>query len=83
MSENKFKVLVKYNRITNELMGKIIKEMTEEEWNKNFNGYFTSIHELCSHIYICDFNWLKRFKLLRNFNLLGFNSPPFRAVKLI
>ena len=73
MSENRFKVLAKYNKITNELMNKIIKELLEEEWNKIFNGYFKSIHELCSHIYICDFNWLKRFKLLRNFTILNKN----------
>ena len=33
--------------------------------------YFKSIHELCSHIYICDFNWLKRFKSLRLFKTLS------------
>ena len=69
MFKNRFRILANYNKITNELMNKIIKEMSEEEWNKIFNGYFKSIHELCSHIYICDFNWLKRFKLLRNFTI--------------
>ena len=73
MSENRFKILANYNKITNELMNKIIKEMSEEEWNKTFNGYFKSVHELCSHIYICDFNWLKRFKLLRYFTILNKN----------
>ena len=67
MPKNTFKILANYNKITNELMNNIIKEMPEEEWNKIFSGYFKTIHELCSHIYICDFNWLKRFKLLRNF----------------
>ncbi len=47
--------------------------MAEEDWDKKFNGFFTSIHELCSHIYIGDFNWLKRFKLLRNFDTLNKN----------
>jgi uncharacterized damage-inducible protein DinB len=64
-----FRLLANYNKITNDLMNKIIKNITEEEWNKKFGGYFRSIHELNSHIYICDFNWLKRFKNLREFNV--------------
>jgi len=71
MSERHFKLLANYNRVTNELMNTIIKEITEEEWNREFNGFFKSIHELCSHIYIGDFNWLKRFKNLRAFNALN------------
>ncbi|HMK65736.1 MAG TPA: DinB family protein, partial [Thermodesulfobacteriota bacterium] len=30
-------------------------------------GYFNSIHSLCNHIYLGDFNWLKRFSKLRPF----------------
>ena len=71
MFKHHFEVLAKYNKITNDLMNNLIKGISEEEWNKAFNGFFKSIHELCSHIYICDFNWLKRFKLLRNFNNLN------------
>ncbi len=71
MSEYGFNVSAKYNKITNDLMNNIIKGMSEEDWDKQFNGFFKSIHELCSHIYICDFNWLKRFKLLRNFDTLN------------
>ena len=66
-----FNLLAKYNKTTNELMNNFIKDLSEENWSKEFNGYFKSIHELCSHIYICDFNWLKKFKLLRNFNILN------------
>jgi len=68
-----FNLLAKYNKTTNELMNNIIKELTEDEWNQEFNGYFKSIHELNSHIYICDFNWLKRFKYLREFIVLRNN----------
>jgi len=71
MFELNYKTLAKYNKITNESMNGIIKNLSEDEWNRNFNGFFKSIHELCSHIYICDFNWLKRFKLLRDFNTLN------------
>jgi uncharacterized damage-inducible protein DinB len=71
MLDNNLKVLAKYNKITNDSMNGILKGVTEEEWDKNFDGYFKSIHELCSHIYICDFNWLKRFKLIRYFDILS------------
>ena len=70
MQDCNFNLLAKYNIITNELMNRIIKKMSERQWNKEFNGYFKSIHELCSHIYIVDFNWLKRFKKLRSFKIL-------------
>ena len=71
MQDCNFNLLAKYNIITNELMNNIIKKLTEEQWNKEFNGYFKSIHELCSHIYIVDFNWLKRFKKLHSFDILN------------
>jgi uncharacterized damage-inducible protein DinB len=71
MFELNFKILANYNKITNEYMNNYIKNISEDQWNKNFNGYFKSIHELCSHIYICDFNWLKRFKMLRLFEILN------------
>jgi len=71
MQDCNFNLLAKYNIITNELMNNIIKKLSEEQWNKEYNGHFKSIHELCSHIYIVDFNWLKRFKKLRNFKILN------------
>ncbi|MDR0494570.1 MAG: DinB family protein [Treponema sp.] len=71
MFELNFKILANYNKITNEYMNNYIRDISEDQWNKNFIGYFKSIHELCSHIYICDFNWLKRFKMLRLFETLN------------
>ena len=41
----------------------------------NLGGYFPSVRSLCSHLYICDFNWLKRIKNLRSFTSL--NDPFF------
>jgi uncharacterized damage-inducible protein DinB len=76
MVENNYKLLARYNKITNEMMNEIIKNLSEEEWNRNFPIFFRSVHELCSHIYIGDFNWLKRFKLLREFKIL--NKDLFR-----
>jgi uncharacterized damage-inducible protein DinB len=63
-----FELLANYNKEANNLMNNIINTLTEEEWNKQFSAFYKSIHKICSHIYIGDYNWLKRFKLLRNFN---------------
>jgi uncharacterized damage-inducible protein DinB len=65
-----FKEFAKYNKLTNESMNNIIGKISEEEWNKEFNGFFKSIYELCSHIYISDFNWLKRFRQVCDFDVL-------------
>jgi uncharacterized damage-inducible protein DinB len=59
-----------YNEKANREMNSFINKTTEEQWNREFNGYFKSIHSLCSHIYIGDFNWLKRFSTLRSFNFI-------------
>jgi uncharacterized damage-inducible protein DinB len=56
-------------------MNEIIKTLSPQEWNKSFGGYFPSVRSLCSHLYISDFNWLKRFKNLREFSPL--NDPFF------
>jgi len=37
------------NKSTNELMNNIIKNISEEEWKKEFNGYYESIYELYTH----------------------------------
>jgi len=71
MQNTNYNIMANYNKITNEFMNDLIKDLSEDSWNKEFNGFFKSIHELCSHIYICDFNWLKRFKKLENFSVLN------------
>ena len=71
MFELNFKVLANYNKTTNEYMNNYIMKISEAQWDKDLNGYFKSIHELCSHIYICDFTWLKRFSALREFKTLN------------
>jgi uncharacterized damage-inducible protein DinB len=71
MFEYNYKLLANYNKIANELMNNEIKNISEKEWNKNFPGYYKSVHELCSHIYISDFIWLKRFKSLCGFETLN------------
>ncbi|MDR3167701.1 MAG: DinB family protein [Treponema sp.] len=70
MDKNAFELFVEYNQRVNRQMNDIIKTLSEDEWNKQFPGYFKSIHELCSHIFIWDYTWLYRFKGLNNFKSL-------------
>jgi uncharacterized damage-inducible protein DinB len=71
MDKDTFELLVKYNKEVNQQMDKIIKTLSEEEWNKQFSGYFKSIHELCSHIFMCDYKVIYRFKAVNNFESLS------------
>ena len=45
------KELAMENKSKNILMNNVIKTLSEDEWNKEFNGFYKSIHELYSHIY--------------------------------
>ena len=74
MQKGTITLFTKYNKSANEAMNGIIKTLSPEEWEKPLGGYFPSVRSLCSHIYICDFNWLKRIKNLRQFTVL---SNPF------
>ena len=70
----------KYNKTVNIKMNKVIKTLSQEEWEKPLGGFFKSVRGLCSHLYISDFNWLKRFSKLRDFNVLReeiFNRDPY------
>jgi uncharacterized damage-inducible protein DinB len=62
MDKNMFEHLSKYNKEVNKKMNEIIKNLSDEEWDKQFSGYFKSIHELCSHIFIADYKMFKRFR---------------------
>ena len=61
MDTKTLRLFSKYNEEVNRKMGSIIDTLTREQWGHKFGGYFNSIYRLCNHIYICDFNWLKRF----------------------
>jgi uncharacterized damage-inducible protein DinB len=67
MNKDTFILLAKYNKTVNENMDAIIKTLSPAEWDKDLGGHFKSVRGLCSHLYICDFNWLKRFSKLRDF----------------
>jgi uncharacterized damage-inducible protein DinB len=79
-----FEAFSEYNKTVNANMNSIIKELTEEEWDRPFPSYWKSIHELCSHIFISDYTWLSRFcefcnftelkRLLNDHDVLNYNS---------
>ena len=71
MDKNTFELLAKYNKEVNQKMNDIIKKLSEEEWDKQFSGYYKSIHDLCSHIFIADYMKLKGFKSLNNFESMS------------
>lgn len=64
------KLFAMYNERTNIKMNEIISELSNIQWERQFNGYFNSIKSMCNHIYIGDFNWLKRFSNLRQFKYI-------------
>jgi len=65
------KLMALYNSSANTRMNEIIRGISDEQWNRDFMGYFRSIKALCNHLYIADYVWLKRFAGLRNFRYMG------------
>lgn len=59
------KLLARYNSETNLKMNEKISALDEKSWNARFSGYYPSIRAVCNHLYIADFNWLKRLSGLR------------------
>ena len=86
MQKDSIVLLAKYNKAVNEKMGAVIKSLSAEEWNKPLGGYFKSVRGLCSHLYICDFNWLQRFSRLREFAFLKeafFDRAPYSYAEVL
>jgi uncharacterized damage-inducible protein DinB len=75
MQHDTITLLAKYNKAANEKMDALIKTLSGEAWEKPLGGYFPSVRSLCSHLYICDHNWLRRFRNLRDFSVL--KDPSF------
>ncbi len=67
------KLLAKYNQTANRQMNLLIEKLDSSQWNREFGGYFKSVKELCNHIYLGDFNWLKRFSRLRAFDFIRYS----------
>jgi uncharacterized damage-inducible protein DinB len=71
MDKETITLFARYNQTTNNEMNEIIKTLTPAEWDKDLGGYFKSVHGLCSHLYICDYNWLKRYSKYRSFEIFN------------
>lgn len=67
-------------------MNHLIDSLSSDQWEHEFDGYFNSIKSLCNHIYICDYNWLKRFSKLRSYeyirNEIFDRDIPFHTIAL-
>jgi len=86
MQKDTFVLWAKYNRAVNEKMDAVIRTLSTDEWNRDLGGYFKSVRGLCSHLFICDFNWLKRFSRLRDFPVFKepyFDCEPFSFSSLL
>jgi uncharacterized damage-inducible protein DinB len=70
MDHQTIKLFSEYNRKTNQAMNSIIRTLDPSQWSHIFGGFFNSIQSLCNHIYIGDYNWLKRFSRLREFRYI-------------
>jgi uncharacterized damage-inducible protein DinB len=64
MQTSTVKILAAYNQAANAAMNEIIAALSAEEWDRPLGGYFPSVRSLCSHLYIADIAWLKRFSRL-------------------
>ena len=69
MTKETFVLWARYNQAVNVKIEAILKTLSKEEWNKDLGGFFKSVRGIFSHIYIFDFNWLKRLSGLREFDL--------------
>jgi uncharacterized damage-inducible protein DinB len=67
MTPDAIKLLARYNAHANTEMGHVLGQLADAEWNRVLGGYYPSIRSLCSHLFIVDFSWLRRFTNLRPF----------------
>jgi uncharacterized damage-inducible protein DinB len=80
------RLLAQYNQGADQKMNDKIRLISSAQWNQEFGGYFKTIKQLCSHIYISDYVWMKRFGGFRDFRFikapffdptLAYGSEPF------
>lgn len=67
MTPDTIKLLARYNVHANTEMGRTLAHLGDEEWNQALGGYYPSIRSLCSHLFVSDLAWLRRFATLRLF----------------
>jgi uncharacterized damage-inducible protein DinB len=70
MDKQYFEFMGNFNKKANNLMNNILITLTDEHWKREFTGFYTSIHEICSHIYFTDCIGLHRFTYLHKFTSL-------------
>lgn len=68
MTPDTVKLLARYNMHANTEMGRVLAQLSDGEWTKEWGGYYPSIRSLCSHLFISDLAWLRRFATLRPFS---------------
>ena len=78
MDTKTIRLLARYNAGANKEMDKILSSLSGEEWDRDMKGFFPSIHSVCSHLYVCDVNWLIRFKEYKPFRAPS--GPLFNAM---
>ena len=64
------KLLAQYNQVANQKMNGNIRTLSSAQWDQAFTGYFKTIKQLCSHVYISDYTWMKRFGQFREFQFI-------------
>jgi len=67
MTSDTIQLLARYNAHANTEMGRVLAQLDDEQWNRAMGGYYPSIRSLCSHVFISDLTWLRRFATLRAF----------------
>ena len=65
MTPDTIQLLARYNAHANTEMGRVLAQLGDEEWNRAMGGYYPSVRSLCSHVFISDFTWLRRFASVR------------------
>lgn len=71
MTPDTIQLLARYNAHANTEMGRVLAQLDDEQWNRALGGYYPSIRSLCSHLFISDLTWLRRFATLRDFGYAG------------
>ncbi len=76
MTPDTVKLFARYNGHANTEMAGVLARLSDSEWTKELGGYYPSIRSLCSHLFISDLAWLRRFATLRPFRYA--QHPIFR-----
>jgi len=63
-TKQSFLNLARYNERVNREMYEILSVLTDRARRQEAGSWFGSIHGILSHIIICDFHWLKRYRAL-------------------